>query len=169
MQRVPHTLMVSLGVLVAIGIVASVCVPVGLRYIRTGSKSPRTLRYLTKQLTSADPRVRESAVAGIAGFGEDASPLVPRLLPLLSDESVAVRRACASALISIKPKGDQAAKALVRALEDDDDFVRGYAAMALSEMPGQVDVAAPGLIRATQDPDRAVRIAAIKALPGWQA
>jgi len=103
-------------------------------------------RSLSSALRDSDERVRVAAIQAIHSRSEKS--VIPDLIPLLADTSLAVRRAVAEALQGMPDP--RAIAALVQALRNDSDVhVRELAAQAL----GQIDDerAVPGLMAAFRE------------------
>jgi hypothetical protein len=123
---------------------------------------PRTLEASLRDLSSAKPQVRASAIADLVRHAEGAevrAKALPLLEARLGDPSPAVRAAAAVALGDID--GREVLPALLLRVEDDDAHVRQMAINALGEIGDPR--AAPRLRRALRDPRPEVRYQAVIA------
>ena len=97
---------------------------------------PRTLEASVRDLDSAKPEVRVSAIADLLRHarGDDAvrDRAIPLLQKRLDDEQSKVRAAAAVGLADLDAK--DAVPALLRAVDDDDAYVRQMALNALGEL-----------------------------------
>ncbi len=126
---------------------------------------------LIEHLASRDPAIRRDAARQLGDLGADASPAVPSLARLLSDEEERVRGGAVRALIDIGPASELATPQLVQALSDSSGYVRYHATVALGDIGyavsmGQVSdhahLIVPALTEALDD--ETIRRGAVQAL-----
>ncbi len=124
---------------------------------------PRTLEASVRDLDSARPEIRVSAIADLLRHARENSAVRERALPLLEkrldDPQSKVRAAAAVALADLDAK--DAVPALLRAVDDDDAYVRQMVLNTLGEI-GDVR-ALPRLRRALNDKRPEMRYQAVIA------
>lgn len=150
------------------------------------------LERLSAMLSDSDVAVRKAAIRELQSVGEEAVPLlvrvvaddadytarwlavnglsslgsaaaVPALVSALQDEAAAVREASAAALGKLMPDGEAAVTALAQALLDSDANVRAAAANALAQIGPAAKAALPLIMIALEDSNFKVQVAAQKA------
>ncbi|MEX2172709.1 MAG: hypothetical protein WD872_00015 [Pirellulaceae bacterium] len=114
------------------------------------------LRDLAARLVESDGaggwRLSEKAALELEKLGPDVAD---RLLPLLGDQEVAVRRGAAFGLLGrFNPAAGEQAAALTALLGDDDPTVRGIGRSAVGQMRQPDQVAAVGKLAPLLDPRR---------------
>ena len=107
----------------------------------------------TADLNDPRPAARRDAAFALGKFGADAIHVVPKLLPLLSDQEASVREAAANAIGDIGPTThDRVVSALAAALQKDGDAkVRRGAAVALGHYGERAGSACSALQQALRD------------------
>lgn len=124
---------------------------------------PRTLEASVRDLDSAKPEVRASAIADLLRHATADEDVRARAIPLLQkrldDEQSKVRAAAAVGLADLSAK--DAVPALLRAVDDDDAYVRQMVLNALGELGDER--ALPRLRRALTDKRPEMRYQAIIA------
>jgi len=124
---------------------------------------PRTLEASVRDLDSAKPETRASAIADLLRHATAGEAIRERAIPLLlkrlDDEQSKVRAAAAVGLSDLAAK--EAVPALLRAVDDDDAYVRQMVLNALGEL-GDVS-ALPRLRRALTEKRPEMRYQAIIA------
>lgn len=124
---------------------------------------PRTLEASVRDLDSAKPEVRVSAITDLLRHARDDEAIRARAIPLLQkrldDAQSKVRAAAAVGLADLSAK--DAVPALLRAVDDDDAYVRQMALNALGELADPR--AAPRLRRALTDKRPEMRYQAVIA------
>jgi outer membrane protein assembly factor BamB/HEAT repeat protein len=123
--------------------------------------SARSLPLLRRFLTPEHPDLHEVTLDIIRRIGP---PAIPLLADLLRDESDALRRSAADALIDLAPHTETIQPALRRALRDEDSMVAGDAARALGALGKRASLSAAALVRTLSHEDAYVRIYAAEAL-----
>ncbi|HJY33348.1 MAG TPA: HEAT repeat domain-containing protein, partial [Vicinamibacterales bacterium] len=123
--------------------------------------SARSLPLLRGLLTPEHADLHEVTLEIIRRIGP---PAIPLLADLLRDESDALRRSAADALIDLAPHTETIQPALRRALRDADSMVAGDAARALGALGKRASLSVAALVKALSHEDAYVRIYAAEAL-----
>jgi outer membrane protein assembly factor BamB/HEAT repeat protein len=155
------------------------------------SREPALVRDWADRLQADDPKIRAAAEAALVQAARRSLPLLKRLLApdhedlhvvtfeivrrigppaipllveLLRDESAAIRRDAADALIDLAPHTERIQPALTRALKDDDTVVAGDAARGLGALGARAGRSVSALVETLSHHDPYVRIYAAEAL-----
>lgn len=121
-----------------------------------GPSDPRVLRTLIVLLDDSHSKVRNAAafeLGSIALSQEERKPInaIPRLISVLQDKDVEVRRTAAWALGKFGADGHAAVRPLAESLNDKDWTVRKEAACAIGLIGPAAKAAAPALVAAIKD------------------
>lgn len=118
------------------------------------------LPHVIEALKDKDANVRQQAVYSIQNF-QDLKGMLPKLEPLLKDESAQVRQAMIQVLWRV---GEPAVPHLLTALKDKDQNVRFIAANGLRNMGNNAAKAVPTLIDLVKEGDQNIRYQAVNTL-----
>lgn len=123
----------------------------------------KTIKQWSAALRSGEARTRYQALAALYEAGEEASPLLKEMIPLLKDAQTAIRRAAAMTIGNCKGDAASAVPALVQALKDADPWVRHLASQALTEIG---ENATDPLVKMLDDKEANTRYYAIMTMNG---
>ena len=108
----------------------------------------RSVSSWSKDLSNADPEVRQAGALALGSIGKGAEKSVPSIAKLMiEDPDANVRVAASFAIMKIGESAKEAVPSLIKALDDEEGVVRFNAANAIRIIGPEAKSATPALIK----------------------